>query len=185
MVNISEDFRLFEYVNESKLVGTYQLIVDLFDNYVATVGQKEVTNSIENEEEEEFLEAVLQSQPLKIAHRWLVQQSSMFLFSILYSTRNHQQHPSLELACEEKELFKQEMRQYWLQLYSRSKKVLDSSGFEHVFIGEIKKKSITGFHNWLFAYLEEKNGNFNYKTLSKDCKVNIACNYSQNISSFI
>lgn len=69
-------------MNENKLVGTYQLIMDLFDNYVATVGQKEVTNSSENAEEDAFLDAVLESQPMEIAHRWLVEQSLTFLFSI-------------------------------------------------------------------------------------------------------
>lgn len=41
---------------------------------------------------------------------------------------------------------------------------LDSSGFEHVFVGETKAGTeIVGFHNWIQFYLQEKNGNLDYK----------------------
>ena len=32
----------------------------------------------------------------------------------------------------------------------------DSSGFEHVFVGEEKDGVIVGLHNWIQLYLEEK-----------------------------
>ena len=38
----------------------------------------------------------------------------------------------------------------------------DSSGFEHVFVGEESRGSITGLHNWIQFYLEEKKGLVNY-----------------------
>ena len=38
----------------------------------------------------------------------------------------------------------------------------DSSGFEHVFVGEEKDGVIVGLHNWIQIYLEEKKGNLNY-----------------------
>ena len=38
----------------------------------------------------------------------------------------------------------------------------DSSGFEHVFVGEEKDGVIVGLHNWIQMYQEEKKGNFNY-----------------------
>lgn len=41
---------------------------------------------------------------------------------------------------------------------------LDSCGFEHVFVGETKSGTeIVGFHNWIQFYLQEKNGNLDYK----------------------
>jgi len=38
----------------------------------------------------------------------------------------------------------------------------DSSGFEHVFVGEIKGEDVVGFHNWICFYLQEKSGNIDY-----------------------
>jgi len=40
----------------------------------------------------------------------------------------------------------------------------DSSGFEHVFIGEAKNGEISGMHSWVrFYYLEKGARNFDYK----------------------
>ena len=39
----------------------------------------------------------------------------------------------------------------------------DSSGFEHVFVGETRGHDVIGFHNWIQIYLEEKSGNIDYK----------------------
>ena len=38
----------------------------------------------------------------------------------------------------------------------------DSSGFEHVFVGEESRGKIIGLHNWIQVYLEEKKGNIDY-----------------------
>ena len=41
---------------------------------------------------------------------------------------------------------------------------MDSSGFEHVFVGETRgDKEVIGFHNWIQFYLQEKAGNVDYK----------------------
>lgn len=40
----------------------------------------------------------------------------------------------------------------------------DSCGFEHVFVGETKHgQEITGLHNWVQFYLQEKHGHIDYK----------------------
>ena len=40
---------------------------------------------------------------------------------------------------------------------------LDSSGFEHVFVGESRNKDVLGFHNWIQFYLQEKRGLVDYQ----------------------
>jgi poly(U)-specific endoribonuclease len=49
----------------------------------------------------------------------------------------------------------------WLKPYRRVVNN-DSSGFEHVFVGEEKDGKITGLHNWIQYYIEEAKGNIDY-----------------------
>lgn len=53
-----------------------------------------------------------------------------------------------------------------MQLYRRSRetRVFDSSGFEHVFVGETRgANEVIGFHNWIQFYLQEKAGHVDYQ----------------------
>ncbi|PIO27553.1 hypothetical protein AB205_0086710 [Aquarana catesbeiana] len=54
----------------------------------------------------------------------------------------------------------------WFGLFTRTKGPLDSSGFEHIFLGEIHGGKISGFHNWIRFYLLEKAGQLNYLSYS-------------------
>ena len=49
----------------------------------------------------------------------------------------------------------------WFAPYRRVRNN-DSSGFEHVFVGEEKDGKITGLHNWIQYYIEEKKGSIDY-----------------------
>jgi poly(U)-specific endoribonuclease len=54
--------------------------------------------------------------------------------------------------------------QIWFELYGRSRGGRkDSSGFEHVFVGEIKDDQVSGFHNWIHMVMEEQAGRFDYR----------------------
>ena len=47
-------------------------------------------------------------------------------------------------------------RHYTPKVYDRRDAANDSCGFEHVFVGESDNGEISGFHNWVNFWLEEK-----------------------------
>jgi poly(U)-specific endoribonuclease len=63
---------------------------------------------------------------------------------------------------------KRYLKQLWFAHYSRARGLSDTSGFEHIFIGETKNGEISGLHNWLRFYRLEKRPieNFGLLTLS-------------------
>ena len=50
------------------------------------------------------------------------------------------------------------LRELWFTLYSRGGRVLGSSGFEHVFMGEKKAGRVQGLHSWVFLHHLEQRG---------------------------
>ena len=78
----------------------------------------------------------------------------------------------LGLADSNLQGFKDELRQYWFMRYSRSRGAeLDSGGFEHVFVGEVRGNSVTGFHNWVQFYESEREGVLDYTAFRNQCQV--------------
>ncbi|KAF5908331.1 poly(U)-specific endoribonuclease-C-like [Clarias magur] len=137
---------LFTYVNEDKLksITTYASFIKLLDNYEMSTGVAEKVTSEELEENDVFLNAILQTQVMKCAHKYLISKG---------------QAPS-DIAQFKKQLF-----DIWFKLYNRDKSGgADSCGFEHVFVGETKYgKEIMGLHNWVQFYLQEKLNFVDYK----------------------
>lgn len=121
---------------------TYRAFIALLDNYEAECGVAEKVTSTERREMTTFLNAVMETAPMQFCHRYCVANSEQ---KIPTSTSE----------------FKKLLYKIWFELYRRSG-CKDSSGFEHVFTGEIKNGEVTGFHNWIKFYLEEKNGNLDY-----------------------
>nr|XP_046251198.1 uridylate-specific endoribonuclease C [Scatophagus argus] len=137
---------LFSNVNEDKLKNTtsFSRFIRLLDNYERSVGVAERVTTEELTEINLFLDAVLETEVMKRAHRYLVSKGK--------SNSNLR-------------LFKSQLHLIWFHLYHRQRNTgLDSSGFEHVFVGETKSGSeIIGFHNWLQFYLQEKGLHLDYK----------------------
>jgi len=50
----------------------------------------------------------------------------------------------------------------WFGTYSRCETTIGSSGWEHVFCGELRESIVDGHHNWVRYYLEQKAGNVQY-----------------------
>jgi len=57
--------------------------------------------------------------------------------------------------------FREYLRTIWFGMYSRAKNVVGSSGFEHVFVGELKN-GISGLHSWVRYAMLEQLGELNY-----------------------
>jgi len=100
------------------------------------VGVPEVVTPEEKAEEQAFIDAVFETPVMKAAQEFLVAKGL----------------PNGKANFEE----------IWFGLYSRSGSTLGSSGFEHIFLGEIKS-GVSGFHNWVFFAQEEAASKVNYR----------------------
>ena len=139
------DEPLFTMVDQSVFQRkTYRLFIALLNNYVAETGNREIFTSIEKREIWSFLNALMLTAPMKYCHEYCIAHG--------------------EDVSEDTEEFKAKLYHLWFKMYTRENgEGADSSGFEHVFVGEIKNDKVSGFHNWIRFYLEEKEGNVNYK----------------------
>ncbi|KAM4794896.1 uridylate-specific endoribonuclease D-like [Rhinophrynus dorsalis] len=140
--------KLFSYVNEAKLFArpTFSRLKSLLDNYIKTTGTAESVPTTEVQEQTAFIDEIFKTS--------VISKLSNFFISKGYYTSV--------------ESFKSDLKEMWFGLYTRSKGPLDSSGFEHVFHGEIHNGKISGFHNWVQLYLMEKSGEVNYLSYSSD-----------------
>jgi poly(U)-specific endoribonuclease len=124
---------------------TYKTFMALLDNYKADTGQAEVVTNAERKEIWAFLTAIMQTAPMQFCHKYC-----------------HAKDP--QNVPEDTQGFLKLLHTIWFELYRRQRGgQLDSSGFEHVFVGEVKNGEISGFHNWLQFYLEEQKGDLDYR----------------------
>ncbi|XP_058852575.1 uridylate-specific endoribonuclease B-like [Acipenser ruthenus] len=139
---------LFTFVNENIFKKeTFSAFISLLDNYESDAGEPEVVTPEEEAENHKFLESIINTPPMKIAHRYLVEK---------------------QLSPKTTGEFKQQLYRIWFELYARrGSSRPDSSGFEHVFVGETRGgRTVIGFHNWIQLYLQEKLGHIDYKGYS-------------------
>jgi len=134
--------KLFSFV-ESEFFDrpTVKAFVTLLDNYERELGKVENFTAQEKVEMKKFLDEVLKTPHMHFLHAFL---KSKNLCGPLTSDLSHL-------------LF-----DLWFAPYRRIQRD-DSSGFEHVFVGEeTGKGTLTGFHNWIQFYIEEKKGLADY-----------------------
>lgn len=121
---------------------TFSIFKRLLDNYTTETGVPEVVSQDERGEEEAFLNAICETACIQFVYNWLNENSDNSYSSM--------------------EDFKGALRDMWFGLYGRDS-ARDSSGFEHVFCGEIDEGAVKGLHNFIQVYVEEQRGNFNYQ----------------------
>jgi poly(U)-specific endoribonuclease len=122
---------------------TFKAFIALLDNYESETGVEEVVTNEERKENWTFINAIFDTTCMKLAHKFLVAHGK---------------------ASQDVDKFKREFHDMWFKLYKRDHHVRggDSSGFEHVFVGETREDEVIGFHNWIQFYLEEKRGKIDY-----------------------
>ncbi|CAJ1051088.1 poly(U)-specific endoribonuclease-A [Xyrichtys novacula] len=135
--------RLFKYLDEKALFSrpTYSALLAVLDNYNRMTGQTENFSPQQLNEQDVFLRETMSNTEL-----------GRELFSFLYTKGIYTSE----------EDFIQDLKMMWFGLYSRNNNKFDSSGFEHIFAGEVKGGKVSGFHNWIQFYLLEKTGKLNY-----------------------
>ena len=143
----------------------YRTLAALYENYASDVGEAEDRSRAERREEEQFLDEVMRTKVMAATLRFL-RDNKVFTKS----------------AAE----FRQLLAELWFSVYSRGKRILGSSGFEHVFLGEKKNGAVQagqishfqllllstncivqhnrmqGFHNWFYFHHLEQRGEVNY-----------------------
>uniref|UniRef100_A0A0P4WD06 EndoU domain-containing protein n=1 Tax=Scylla olivacea TaxID=85551 RepID=A0A0P4WD06_SCYOL len=118
---------------------TVRLMQQLLDNYEPQTTRQETITNAERAEENQFLQALMQTPVMQ----------------------------KLETILQQKDLLQGRLRDIlkliWFTPYTRGGRHLASSGFEHVFVGEVKNRKVSGFHNWLSFLKEEREGDLDYK----------------------
>ncbi|CAI2725501.1 unnamed protein product [Schistosoma spindalis] len=133
---------LFEFVNEDifEKRPTFAKFVALLDNYNPQVGVTEIVTAQQQKEEDEFINELLKTEVMKMAYNFLVEKRK-----VSGDIKN----------------FGKFLKDLWFKRYGRRSHG-DSSAFEHVFVGEHKKSTMLGLHNWIQFYLKEKKKEINY-----------------------
>jgi len=134
--------KLFESVDQSVYsIPVYKKLSALYDNYDKRTWVGEQVTDQERQEENEFMQIILDSEVMQATFQYLVEKGR---FSGSY------------------EAFGKKLWNIWFGMYPRSSHGLSSSGFEHVFLGEVKDNKVSGQHNWFRWYTQEKAGDMNY-----------------------
>jgi len=133
---------LFYSVNTNVFTKpTFKAFIAILDNYEYDITKSESISTHEINENRHFLNAVLRTPAMQAVYSYLRSKNKV-------SSQTQ---------------FKSKLYEMWFEMYYRSN-VRGSSGFEHVFVGETKTRDsiVSGFHNWIQFYLQEKKGNLNY-----------------------
>lgn len=133
---------LFKFVKDEVLQrDTVRTFIALLDNYQAETGVAEKITKEEAKEDLAFLHAIISTPPMQYVKNYLLATGHL-----------------KDGSDEELRIFVQHL---WFRPYRRETRN-DSSGFEHVFLGEIRDNEVIGLHNWLRIYQEEQSSNLNF-----------------------
>lgn len=114
----------------------------MFNNYEQDTSINEYVTPIERKEENDFIDAVLQTPVMRHTMNFLQQK---------------------EVVTADPATHKELLKTLWFGMYSRGQGKISSSGFEHVFLSEVREGTVLGLHNWIYLAEEEKTRDLDYK----------------------
>jgi len=121
---------------------SYKLVYVLFDNYESDETKPEVNTAVECAEIMEFLNYVVDSEPVKLAASYLRQK---------FSSSSNVDRDDKE-SFSNRNLFLAKLKKIWFDQYDWGK-MKSLSGFEHTFVGEKRADGqVMGYHFW-YKYL--------------------------------
>jgi poly(U)-specific endoribonuclease len=124
---------------------SYKLVYDLFDNYESDETKPEVNTKEECQEIMDFLNYVVDSEPIKVAAAYLRQK---------YSSSNNVDREDKE-SFASRVGFLNKLKKIWFDQYDWGK-MLSLSGFEHTFIGERRADGqVMGYHFWYKYFVDD------------------------------
>lgn len=132
-------------------IPTIQKFVPLLDNYERDATVNEHVTAQERIEENNFMDAVMSTTVMR------------HLMTFLKNKGYVSPDPKVQRDF---------VKQIWFTLYSRGKGKIGSSGFEHVFLSELKNDDVLGFHNWIYFSREEAANRLNYLGYMKYVELN-------------
>ncbi|CAH2050504.1 unnamed protein product, partial [Iphiclides podalirius] len=132
-------------------IPTVQKFLPLLDNYERDTLVNEYVTSQERTEENAFMDAIMSTTVIRHLMNFLKEKG--------YVTPDPKQQRDF-------------LKQLWFGLYSRGKGKISSSGFEHVFVSELKNGEVSGLHNWIYFSKEESANRVNYLGYLKYVQLN-------------
>lgn len=131
----------FTYVDTAAYSArpTFVAFFKLLDNYSAHTGVTEVLTPGEQEEIDGFLDAIMRTPVMR------------------YATSYAMAHRVARSAAD----LRSQLLELWFAFYRREA-AKDSSAFEHVFLGEVRRGKVIGLHNWMTLLREERLGDLDY-----------------------
>ncbi|KAL7294733.1 hypothetical protein TKK_0012025 [Trichogramma kaykai] len=133
---------LLEVKPEALQIPTIQKVLAIYDNYKLDVREHEHINPAQRQEESLLIDTFLSTNVMSYAMRFLADKN--FILKDYYA-------------------YKDTLRTMWFNLYSRGEGKIGSTGFEHVFLSELKLGSeVLGLHNWIYFNAEEVKKRLDY-----------------------
>ncbi|XP_058809660.1 endoribonuclease CG2145-like [Phymastichus coffea] len=133
---------LLQVKPEALQIPTIQRVLSIHDNYKADTREREHINPAQRQEESLLIDTFLSTNVMSAAMRFLADKN--FLKKDYYD-------------------YKDKLRSLWFDLYSRGDGKITSSGFEHVFLTELKLGTeVSGLHNWIYFNAEELKKKLDY-----------------------